>query len=148
QRARGAAVTIRMMGPSTLARAASPELVLDDATAGTLLLRLSGAWTTAAGRPAVGEVDRRLTSPQAPRRVTFDAAGLDEWDSGLLTFLLRVIALAERHGIAVDRQGLPEGVRRLLALATAVPERKDTAGAARRPSLLARIGTGALQTAG
>jgi phospholipid/cholesterol/gamma-HCH transport system permease protein len=135
------------MGLATLAPAASPGLVLDESTGDTLLLRLSGSWTTDAGRPPVDEVDRRLTSQRAPRRVAFDAAGLDEWDSGLLTFLLRVIALAERHGIVVDRHGLPDGVRRLLALATAVPERKDTAGGARRPSLLAGIGTGALQTA-
>jgi phospholipid/cholesterol/gamma-HCH transport system permease protein len=126
---------------------ASPGLVLDESTGDTLLLRLSGSWTTGAGRPAVDEIDRRLTPPRAPRRVAFDAAGLEEWDSALLTFLLRVITRTERHGIAVDREGLPDGVRRLLALATAVPERKDTAGAARRPSLLARIGVGALQTA-
>ncbi len=132
---------------TTLAPAASPGLVLDESTSDTLLLRLSGSWTTDAGRPAVEVVDRRLTASPAPRRVVFDAAGLDEWDSALLTFLLRVSALAERNNIAVDRAGLPDGVRRLLALATAVPERKDTAGAARRPSLLTRIGVGALQTA-
>jgi len=78
--------------------------------------------------------------------VAVDAQILADLHSGLLTFLLHVIAAAGRHGVEVDREGLPEGVRRLLALATAVPERKDTGGAARRPSVLARIGTGALQT--
>jgi len=131
---------------TTLAPAANAGLALEASRGDTLLIRLSGAWTTDARRPMVDEVERRLASAPRPRRVAFDAQSLADWDSGLLTFLLHVIAAAGRHGVEVDREGLPEGVRRLLALATAVPERKDTGGAARRPSVLARIGTGTLQT--
>ena len=127
--------------------AARTGLAVETSRNDTLVVRLSGAWTTAADRPPAAEVDRRLASTPPPRRVVFDAEGLEDWDSGLLTFLLQVIAAAGERGVEVDRAGLPEGVRRLLALATAVPERKDAAGAARRPSLLARIGTGAIQTA-
>jgi phospholipid/cholesterol/gamma-HCH transport system permease protein len=126
--------------------AARTGLVVETSRNDTLVVRLSGAWTTASGRPPAAEVDRRLASTPPPRRLVFDAEGLEDWDSGLLTFLLQVIAAAGERGVEVDRAGLPEGVRRLLALATAVPERKDTAGAARRPSLLARIGTATLQT--
>jgi phospholipid/cholesterol/gamma-HCH transport system permease protein len=112
-----------------------------------LRVRLSGTWTTAARRPSADEVERRLESATRPRRLVFDTESLADWDSGLLTFLLHVIVAADRRGVDVDREGLPEGVRRLLALATAVPERRDTGGAPVRPSMLARIGTGALATA-
>ncbi len=79
--------------------------------------------------------------------MAFDTAGLADWDSGLLTFLLQVIAAARDCGVEVDREGLPEGVRRLLALATAVPQRGDTGGSAKRPSVLGRIGAAALESA-
>ena len=124
------------------------ELSFDTARDETLVVRLSGAWTTDADRPAAAAVERQLESGRTPRRVGFEAAGLTAWDSGLLTFLLQVCSATERRGIEVDRSGLPEGVRRLLALATAVPQRQDTGGTAHKPSMLARIGTGAIGFAG
>jgi phospholipid/cholesterol/gamma-HCH transport system permease protein len=79
--------------------------------------------------------------------MTFDAQGVTEWDSGLLIFLGKVIAENDRRRIESDRTGLPEGVRRLLALASAVPERKDARQGSRRPSWLARIGSEAVEAA-
>jgi phospholipid/cholesterol/gamma-HCH transport system permease protein len=132
---------------TTLAPAADAGLALEMSRGDTLVVRVWGPWTTGARRPAADEVDDRLASAPKPRRLAFDASGLEDWDSGLLTFLLHVIAVAGRHGVAVDREGLPEGVRRLLALATAVPERRDTGGVARRASVLARIGAATLESA-
>jgi phospholipid/cholesterol/gamma-HCH transport system permease protein len=43
--------------------------------------------------------------------------------SRLLTFLLGVINKCEQTGIVVVRDGLPEGVQKLLHLATTVPEK-------------------------
>jgi len=132
---------------TTVAPAADAGLALEMSRGDTLVVRVWGPWTTGARRPAADEVDDRLASAPKPRRLAFDASGLEDWDSGLLTFLLHVIAVAGRHGVAVDREGLPEGVRRLLALATAVPERRDTGGVARRASVLARIGAATLESA-
>src|SRR5204862_6177443 len=132
---------------ATVAPAPPAGLALEASGGSTLLVRLSGAWTTAVRRPPGDEVGRRLESDPKPRRVAFDTAGLADWDSGLLTFLLQVIAAARDRGVEVDREGLPEGVRRLLALATAVPQRGDTGGPAKRPSVLARSGAAKLETA-
>ena len=112
--------------------------------ADTLVLRLSGPWTIHERLPAVDEVQRELETDGAVRRVRFETEGLAAWDSALLTFLLRVVAQADGRGVAADRDGLPEGVRRLLALATAVPERRDT-GTAAKPSWLARVGLATLE---
>ena len=109
----------------------------------TLVLRLSGGWTIHAAVPSADTVRRQLDAGGPVRRVVFDAERLKEWDSALLTFLLQVVGETERRGIAANRAGLPEGVRRLLALATAVPERRDTSTQA-RPSWLARIGIATL----
>jgi phospholipid/cholesterol/gamma-HCH transport system permease protein len=53
------------------------------------------------------------------------------------------LALAARR-ITLDRSGLPEGVRRLLDLAAAVPERREARREAARDSILARIGKAAI----
>jgi phospholipid/cholesterol/gamma-HCH transport system permease protein len=58
----------------------------------------------------------------------------------LLTFLRPVLARCAQLGIAVDQEGLPDGVRRLLALATAVPARTGERRGGHRAPLLARVG--------
>jgi len=111
----------------------------------TLVLRLSGAWTIHERLPSVDDVDRELEAGGAVRRLLFDTECLAAWDSALLTFLLRVAAQADGRGVAACRGGLPEGVRRLLALAMAVPERRDIGTAAARLSWLARVGLATLE---
>ncbi len=105
-----------------------------------LQVRIAGSWKLGRGLPSADEVQRQLASGAPVRRVTFDARELGGWDSGLLTFLTRVIARNKAQHIEIDQAGLPEGVRRLLALAGAVPERTDT-GRGARPSWLARVGS-------
>jgi len=132
---------------ATPATARTAGLVVEGTADDTLVVRLSGPWTTDARRPSSDAVDHQLGVGGKPRRVTFESAGLTVWDSGLLTFLLQLIATAEVRGVEIDRRGLPDGVRRLLALATAVPQRRDTGNAGPTPSLLARIGVATLDLA-
>ena len=126
---------------------AAASLHVDRPADDTLRLTLAGAWRIQGALPSVAEVHGQLESAPAVRRVTFDTGGVTEWDSGLLTFLIGLIAEAERRGIEIDRAGLPDGVGRLLALATAVPERKDTGRGGGRQSLLVQAGTAALTLA-
>jgi phospholipid/cholesterol/gamma-HCH transport system permease protein len=65
---------------------------------------------------------------------------LSEWDSSVLAFLATVSDVARRSGISVEREGLPRGIRRLLDLAEAVPERQGARQAGREASLLERVG--------
>ncbi len=90
---------------------------------GTLRVALGGDWTLARGLPAPKAVIEEIERPPLPRRVIFETGVLAGWDSGLLTFLLAVLSRCAQLGVEADRLGLPEGVRRLLALATAVPSR-------------------------
>jgi phospholipid/cholesterol/gamma-HCH transport system permease protein len=133
-----------MRSTSALVEAPGAALEVGRPSGDTLVLRLSGAWTMRERLPSVDAVERELEAGAGVRRLVFDAERLAEWDSVLLTFLLRVSADAERRGIAASRAGLPEGVRRLLALATAVPERRDTGAPAPPPSWLARVGLATL----
>ena len=117
---------------------AQAELSPNRTTDGTLVLRLSGPWQLRSDIPSVAAVQRELE--RAPQRVTFDTAGLTAWDSGLLTFLLKVGELCQQRQITAERDGLPSGVRRLLALAEAVPERKGARQETVVPPWLARVG--------
>ena len=110
----------------------------------TLLVRLVGHWTTRAGAPVVTEVYEQLNASPPVRRLAFEAQELTGWDSRLLTFLRHVLEACTPRQIVVDQQGLPEGVRRLLALAAAVPEREGARRGPARLSWLARLGTDVL----
>ena len=120
------------------------QLRTDRDPTGALQICLTGRWTLDARLPGGASVLDQAPNTGRVSRIVFDAAGVDRWDSGLVIFLRAVRADAERRGIASDLTGLPEGIRRLLALAAAVPERKDTSGGARQPSFLTRIGTSTL----
>jgi phospholipid/cholesterol/gamma-HCH transport system permease protein len=81
------------------------------------------------------------------RRLSFEASDLADWDSALLTFLLKLKELCDQRQIECDRAGLPHGVQRLLALATAVPEHHEAQREATRASLLVRLGQSVLDIA-
>ena len=112
--------------------------------ADTLLVQLAGGWQIRQPMPSPAEVEQQINAGPAVRRLTFDAQGLGGWDSGLLTFLRKVEALCRERKITVDRSGLPDGIKRLLSLAEAVPERQGAGRGAAREPLLARVGKGAM----
>src|SRR5262245_59373195 len=110
----------------------------------TLMVHLVGHWTTRAGAPVVTEIYEQLDASPPGQRLAFEAQELTGWDSRLLTFLRQVLEAGAQRQMVVDQQGLPEGVRRLLALAAAVPEREGARRGPARLSWLARIGTAGL----
>ena len=115
---------------------------------GTLVIRLIGAWSLKAGIPSAADVQGQVASVGTWKRVAFDARELTSWDSSVLTFLVEVSELCRQRGIPMDREGLPVGVQKLLALAEAVPERKGARREVIEDSFLERIGTGTLGLAG
>jgi phospholipid/cholesterol/gamma-HCH transport system permease protein len=111
----------------------------DRAPGPTVVIRLAGAWRLREGLPSIAAVERELRDAR-PRAVGFDASALGEWDSAVLTFLTRVLALCRSRKIATDVAALPPGVRRLLALAEAVPEKQGARAAKGRAGLVLRVG--------
>lgn len=107
---------------------------------GQIVLEVSGPWKLAGGLPPLDDVEKALAGKPTPRLVRFDARDLDDWDSALLAFLNRVGDLAREAGLEVDASGLPDGVRRLLHLAEAVPEKEGARRKEKRDPLLARLG--------
>jgi phospholipid/cholesterol/gamma-HCH transport system permease protein len=110
------------------------------ATEDTLLVQFSGSWTLQSERPTVAELQHQLDTEDRVQCLTFDTQDLNAWDSGLLTFLRKFEELCQQRQIALDRAGLPDGIRRLLDLAAAVPERSGTRRGEARDAILTRIG--------
>ena len=103
-------------------------------------IELAGAWRKEHRLPDPSEIWREVEMSPPVHRLTFDARRVTDWDSGLVTFAIKVLDEARTRGIEGDRAGLPDGAQRLLHLAEAVPE-TQTGRARERPPWLARIGT-------
>jgi len=77
--------------------------------ADTLLVKLSGDWKITEPVPATADLERALESAKGIRRIRFDTKNLGGWDSGLLTFLIKVFEACSKAKIEVAKEGLPEG---------------------------------------
>ncbi len=106
----------------------------------SLLVTLSGAWTLDSSLPTAEELKEKIAGSSNIGALCFSSNDITDWDSGLLTFLLKVRSLCAVANITIDESGLPEGTKRLLALATAVPEKKDARQQPKRVGFLEHIG--------
>ena len=123
---------------------AAPTWTLNPDGEGALRLSLTGDWRlNEAGGLNVDAVMAAVGERSAASLVRVDAAGLGQWDSLLMTFLLDLSRVCERKGLALDVAALPEGVQGLLRLATAVAERKGDRRLATRTFWIAELGEGA-----
>ncbi|MFO7497036.1 MAG: ABC transporter permease [Desulfobacterales bacterium] len=110
-----------------------------------LVLDMTGSWRIGDPKPALDAVESRLAVGSEIRAVSFGSTALGEWDSSLLTYLRQVMRLCEARQVAVDLAGLPEGARRLLTLAAAVPPQDDARAAGARDPFLASVGADAIE---
>lgn len=124
-------------------RPAETRVTVQSGDRQTAVVQLSGDWTLGGDRPSADELLESL-DPTSFQWVSFDGQDIAAWDSGLLAFLVRVIDHCRERDLDVDPSGLPDGVRRLLDLAYAVPERSGARGPASDRGPLARLGEKAL----
>ena len=116
------------------------ELSFEKPAGDTLLVKLKGSWTIDQQLPSVKDVGKQVESDPAIKYIAFDTAALSDWDSGLLSFLTKIITESSAKNITVDQGGLSEGIQKLLKLAFAVPEREGARKEAVREPVLQRIG--------
>ena len=121
------------------------ELSFSRPSENTLLIGLAGNWTMGKVIPSPEDVQKQIDSGLPVQRITFDTHELGRWDSVLITFLLKVFDQCGQRKIDADRAGLPEGVRRLLDLAAAVPEKKDARKVAVREPFLVQVGKASME---
>ncbi len=121
-----------------------PAVACRQSAAHGLEIEFSGAWVMDAGIPAFQTLQNDIGNPPETEALAFDTTRLTRWDSQFLTFILKIYQYCQAQGIAFQAEGLPDGARRMLNLATAVPERKGARREAVRDSFLVRTGRGAI----
>lgn len=117
-----------------------PRAELGPIQGGRATLRLAGGWQIHGQLPTVDAVNARLEAETELKSLGFEAQGLAAWDSGLVSYLTGIIDHCEGRDIAVDRAGLPEGIRGLLRLAYAVPKRQGARRTEKSISFVQQVG--------
>lgn len=108
----------------------------------TLEVWCGGRWCLDQELPSAGEI--LAGREDGIRSLSFNTEDLSAWDTGFLAFLRVLLRLCAEAGLTVELEGLPQGVRHLLAMAAAVPEQKAAGQSLGRSSLVFKVGAATL----
>ena len=105
-----------------------------------ILLRPGGSWDIEVETPAGSDATAAIEALGRGDTLRYDTTELSAWDSGFLALLLRLEEAATARDVKIDRTGLPDGARRLLALAESAPARDDARRDSGEAPMLDRVG--------
>jgi phospholipid/cholesterol/gamma-HCH transport system permease protein len=117
-----------------------PEMEFGRPAEDTLLVKLSGSWEMGSEIPSADEVRKQIEADTGIKRIVFHTREITDWGSALLIFLRQVVDQSKQRNTHVEEEGLPRGVRRLLELASTVPEKKDARKETGQVSFLTIVG--------
>ena len=80
------------------------------------------------------------------KSIYVDAEKIGEWDSRLITFLVKLKKYAIHQKLSIDLSTLPQGAQRLLDLAFVVQEREGARKHSHKTSIFTRSGLETLKT--
>lgn len=104
------------------------------------LLRLSGNWVLQAGMTSAESILSILDQGSKPERLVVDFSGVGRWDSALVSLVVQLGRLCRSREIEMEPRSMPDGVRRLVDLATAVPEKAGARRSEEPPEFLESVG--------
>ncbi|MGL4566151.1 MAG: STAS domain-containing protein, partial [Halioglobus sp.] len=97
----------------------SPDYKLFEEERGCFSLALSGNWEQGQNPASFSTLQSELAGTH-PARLIADGSTLGAWDSLLMAFLLQCHDHCQAQGIVFETRNVPEGIEKLLAVATAV----------------------------
>jgi phospholipid/cholesterol/gamma-HCH transport system permease protein len=109
-----------------------------------LAIELTGSWTLSRDLPDVHQLFDQMAGFPNRNRLVLRGHRIVEWNSGLLMFLHGVLGRCRSQSLPVTVEAFPEGVERLLELASANPPRPQTADAGAGEPWMLRIGLSAM----
>jgi len=112
---------------------------------GVVRVSLSGNWRAQSRLPGMEVFTQTLSENAAEGLLEFNTTDLTGWDSRFVAFISRCVSLSRTRNLTFRPDGLPEGVRRLLRLANAVPEKKDARLSVLKAGFLPNLGEQALK---
>ena len=122
-----------------------PILVVERPMPNGLLVRMSGNWRQGPTVPGMEQIQQALDEKPASKSLEFDTTGLTGWDSRFVAFVSQCAGLVGGRDIELRYDGLPEGVRRLLRLAQAVPKKVDAHRTLAKVSFFRGVGERTIQ---
>jgi phospholipid/cholesterol/gamma-HCH transport system permease protein len=122
------------------------QLLMQRMPGEVLILSLSGDWVVRQAPQSVQDVEQEISRGGPPGTLRFDTAKLGHWDSALVAFVMNCLELCERLHIEFVGDALPPGVRRLIQLARAVPEKREAKRDSSQAPLLSRLGQSVLDS--
>lgn len=125
-------------------KAQTAEIHLQESQ-GVFDLHLLGDWVIEHQLPDTEFVFVQLADKKT-KAVEINTKALSNWDSGLITFLVKLRNYADREKIKVNYSNLPEGAQRLLNLAFAVEEREGARKKHKKENIFTRAGNNLLNT--
>jgi phospholipid/cholesterol/gamma-HCH transport system permease protein len=105
----------------------------------TLVVHFVGNWLLETSSPSTELFENEIKSLPTLRTINFDTTNLANWDSSLLIFLSKVFDICAQHNIHIRMEGIPQGAKTLLDLASPKRQRKGIARKAEKKSLLVRV---------
>ncbi|MBD5553267.1 MAG: ABC transporter permease [Desulfovibrio sp.] len=106
---------------------------------GVLVVSIGGQWNLEAPWPAAAEQALADVAATGVKSLRLTAPDLGKWDSSLLVFLVQLVQKARARQLPVELE-LPQGLKRLIHMAFAVPPRKGASRDQTHESFLAGIG--------
>jgi phospholipid/cholesterol/gamma-HCH transport system permease protein len=116
----------------------APRMTVGWGDDGRLVLTLTGDWVLGQIPPVQDLASTLRDHPSS--LVGFDTGGLGRWDSGLALFVARLEPLVQARGARVDREGLPPGLQRLMAIAEGAPRRAARVRESEGDAFLEQVG--------
>ncbi len=111
-----------------------------------LHVAISGTWRIGSSLPTPEIVVSRLEADAAIKSLVINTHELADWDTFFLNFIGSITKECQSRDIVLEMH-LPEGVERLLQLASAVPAQKDTSRKNKRKPFLYVVGESAVDFA-
>lgn len=102
-------------------------------------LFLYGSWRFVDGIPDSAPLLNRISAAK-PQQLNFNCDQLGDWDTGLMIFLIALINGCREQGVDVATASLSPGIRKLLQLSFALPERRSQRREVLGQPVLAKIG--------
>jgi phospholipid/cholesterol/gamma-HCH transport system permease protein len=110
----------------------------------SLNVLISGSWHIGSQLPGPATVLSRLEADSRIKSIIIDTNGLAGWDTSFLTFIRTLTRECRTRSITLEITGLPEGVKRLLHLASVVPEQKGASQKKKTRPFLYVVGESAI----
>ena len=119
----------------------NPDIQLNQTSDKTEIILL-GDWVIEQQVPDTAFVFRESKG----KLIYINASNLGDWDSRLITFLVKLKKHALKQSIDLDLSTLPEGAQRLVKLAFAVEEREGARKHSKKKSIFTIAGSGVVDT--